>query len=353
LNLALQPQKLSTLDLDQLVSLLAVADQQSEPADERDTGHALDELRLADLGGLLASPATAAEDHLVSPRPPQLPVGGTTGSLAEQPVAALSAGESDGTGDDDAGPGSHSPLIQVLGPVEILNARGPVEPSKVRQLTEIAAFMALHPGSDHHGLSEAIWPGARALDNTRNTAVSKLRKWLGATDDGADYVPWVLDDGYRLHPQVTTDWQLWRRLLPDGPATASNAELAAALELVKGRPFAGTNPRRYAWAERERQDMISAIVDASHELATRALLAGDAMLARRAAAAGLHVDPGIELLWRDALKADWLAGDREGLVTTADRLSALVEELGDDLEPETIELMDELLRRRSRQVGVR
>jgi DNA-binding SARP family transcriptional activator len=223
----------------------------------------------------------------------------------------------------------------------------------MRQLTEIAAFMALNPGSDHHGLSEAIWPGARAVDNTRNTAVSKLRKWLGAAEDGSDYVPWVLDDGYRLHPRVRSDWQMWQELLSKGVAAASDADLATALELVKGRPFAGTNPRRYAWAERERQDMISAIVDASHELASRALLAGDAMLARRAAAAGLQVDPGTELLWRDALKADWLAGDREGLISTADRLSALVEELGDDLEPETIELMDELLRRRSRQVGVR
>jgi LysM repeat protein len=353
LNLALQPQKLTTPDLDQLVKLLAVADRPSERADERETGQVLDELRLQDVGCQLAAPLTATVDLPLSPTPPQSPVGGTTLVDDDRPAVVVSAEPEDGTGIDDAGPKMGVLMIQVLGPVEILNARGPVEPSKVRQLTEIAAFMALHPGSDHHGLSEAIWPGARALDNTRNTAVSKLRKWLGATDDGADYVPWVLDDGYRLHPQATTDWQLWRRLLPDGPGTATNADLAAALELVKGRPFAGTNPRRYAWAERERQDMISAIVDASHELATRALLAGDATLARRSAAAGLHVDPGIELLWRDALKADWLAGDREGLVTTADRLSALVEELGDDLEPETIELMDELLRRQSHQAAVR
>jgi LysM repeat protein len=353
LNLALQPQRLTTPDLDHLVKLLAVADRPSELPDARGTGHVLDELRLQDMGSLLAAPANATEVLLVSPTPSQPPLKGIAIALDDQPAVPLSAEQDEGPGDDDAGTGSRALMIQVLGPVEILNARGPVEPSKVRQLTEIAAFMALHPGSDRHGLSEAIWPGARALDNTRNTAVSKLRKWLGCTDDGTDYVPWVLDDGYRLHPHVTTDWQLWRRLLPDGPGTASNADLAAALELVKGRPFAGTNPRRYAWAERERQDMISAIVDASHILATRALLAGDATLARRAAAAGLHVDPGIELLWRDALKADWLAGDREGLVTTADRLSALVEELGDDLEPETIELMDELLRRQSRQVGAR
>jgi hypothetical protein len=243
------------------------------------------------------------------------------------------------------------PLVQLLGSVELLHPRGTVERSKQRQLTEIAAYLCLHPGRDHTHLSEAIWPGARTLDNTRNTAVSKLRKWLGTNTDGEDYVPRVLDDGYRLHPDVRSDWQLWHELLPQGPAAADTAALTAALELIHDRPFASTNPRRYAWAERHRQDMISAIVDAAHELAGRALLEGNAPLARHAAAAGLQADPGAELLWRDALRAEWLAGDLTGLTTTADRLSALADELGDDLEPETIELLDELLNRRSRQAA--
>ena len=96
--------------------------------------------------------------------------------------------------------------------------------------------------------------------------------------------------------------------------------------------------------------MISAIVDAAHELARRALLEADATLARRAAAAGLQADPGAELLWRDALKAEWLAGDRDGLNITADRLCALAKEFGDDLEPETEELLNELLSKPSRPV---
>lgn len=235
----------------------------------------------------------------------------------------------------------------------MLQTRGTVERGKQRQLTEIAAYLALHPGLDHTHLSEAIWPGARALDNTRNTALSKLRKWLGATADGEDYVPRVLKDGYRLHAAVRTDWDLWREYLPEGPGAADTPALAAALDLVKGKPFAGTNPRRYAWAERFRQDMISAIVDVAHELARRALLEGDATLARRAAAAGLQADPGAELLWRDALRAEWLAGDREGLTATADRLSALADELGDDLEPETLDLLDELLNHPSQKSGTR
>lgn len=350
LDMTVRPQLLNDADLHQLFKLLELADAPShstgtsgslvpdEPAvasleAHRPAGVAEGRLALqavpAPAGDERAEPEAAEGDVSPSTTPP----GGRTPSPPKFPEPA--------------------PVIQLLGPVEIQHARGGVEPSKRRQLTEIAAFLALHPGGDHHGLSEAIWPGARAVDNTRNTALSKLRRWLGTDADGNDFVPRVVEDGYRLHPDVRTDWQLWQELMPDGPAAASTPTLAAALDLVHGKPFAGTNPRRYAWAERDRQDMISAIVDVAHELACRALLDGKAPLARRAAAAGLQADPGAELLWRDALKAEWLAGDLEGLAETADRLTVLTEELGDDLEPETVELLEELLRRPARQARAR
>ncbi len=126
---------------------------------------------------------------------------------------------------------------------------------------------------------------------------------------------------------MRSDWDLWLELLPDGPGAASTQDLADALELVKGQPFAGVSKRTYAWAERVKQEMISAIADAAHELARRALLDGDARLARQAAAAGLQADPGAELLWRDALRAEWLAGDLAGLNSTADRLIELAGKL--------------------------
>ncbi|MBC7679764.1 MAG: hypothetical protein H7233_12370 [Pseudorhodobacter sp.] len=99
--------------------------------------------------------------------------------------------------------------------------------------------------------------------------------------------------------------------------------------------------------------MISAIGDVAHELARRALLAGNATLARQAAAAGLQADPGAELLGRGALRAEWLAGDLAGLNSTADRLIDLASKLGDDLEPETDDLLDELLSRTSPKAGTR
>jgi nucleoid-associated protein YgaU len=370
LNLALRPQRLSTEDLDQLLGLLAVADLPSQDLPREDpTAPVLvtEEPPLADLGAQLvsstsihlvlapeptpkepeatvAASAAAAQDALAPVEPGQVNTAGTAGTA--EAVEVVEAG-------GEPGPpvkrgGEPAPLVQVLGPVTVLHARGRLESDRRNQLTEIAAFLALHPGLDHTHLDEAKWPGARNLTNTRNSAVSKLRRWLGTAADGTEHLP-DATAGYRLHPDVRSDWDLWLALLPNGPAGASTEALADALELVKGQPFAGVNKRTYAWAERDKQEMISAIGDAAHELARRALVDGDATLARQAAAAGLQADPGAELLWRDALRAEWLAGDLAGLSSTAARLIDLASKLGDDLEPETDELLDELLLARPRQ----
>jgi nucleoid-associated protein YgaU len=367
LGVAVRPQRLAAAELDTLLELFAVTDLPARAPSLNDAyaGHGSnapvdDEPALADLDSQRGTREPEPSDparrviDLDTERPPD------SERIAGQATATAEEGEILGPPDDHDDAGAEaatedraSPLIQLLGPVDILNARGTIEPSKRRQLLEIAAYLSLHPGGDRNLLNEAIWPGAPALDNTRHTALSKLRKWLGTNDDGVDYVPRVLIDGYRMHPHVRSDWQQWQELLPDGPAQANNTTLRSALALVKGKPFAGTNPRHYAWAEPTRQDMISAIADTAHELARRSLLEGDATGARQAAAAGLYADPGAELLWRDALKAEWLAGDRAGLEATADRLTALSEDLGDDLEPETIDLLNELLDRPARKVAVR
>ncbi len=49
-----------------------------------------------------------------------------------------------------------------------------------------------------------------------------------------------------------------------------------------------------------------------------------------------------ELLWRDGLRAEHLAGNREAQHRLADQLLALADELDTDLEPETERLLAEL-----------
>jgi len=364
LNFALRPQRLSAADLDQLLGLLAAADLPCQDLPREDPAAPVlivEEPSLADLGAHLVSRTSI---HLVlepepeppAPKEPEATVADSTAAqVAVAPVEPRQADTVEAFG-EPARPvepgGEPAPLVQVLGPVTVLHARGRLEPDRRNQLTEIAAFIALHPGLDHTHLDEAKWPGARNLTNTRNSAVSKLRRWLGTAADGTEHLPDAAA-GYRLHPDVRSDWHLWLELLPNGPAGASTEALADALGLVKGQPFAGVNKRTYAWSERGKQEMISAIGDAAHELARRALLAGDATLARQAAAAGLQADPGAELLWRDALRAEWLAGDLAGLNSTADRLIDLASKLGDDLEPETDSLLEELLSRATPRAGTR
>ena len=253
-----------------------------------------------------------------------------------------------------AADGSHlelspsTPMVCVLGSVEIVGARGVLMAESHRgRLEELLAFLALHPHRGHYLLDEAMWPGDRVPDGRRNQLLSRARAWLGEADGGRSFIPPANSEGYRLIDSVRTDWDAFCDRVGGSAAQAPTSDLTAALAMVRGQPFAGTSPSRYGWADDDRAEMISSIVDIAHEVSVRAQRCGDAALARRAAATGLKAEHGSELLWRDALRAEWLAGTRPGMERMADRIWALYEDLGRDLEPETIDLMNELMPRKS------
>ncbi|TDC48103.1 LysM peptidoglycan-binding domain-containing protein [Jiangella ureilytica] len=234
------------------------------------------------------------------------------------------------------------PRLLMLGPVEVRGAAELGEQTKLGQLTELAMFIALNPGCDSNAIDEAIWPGSAVTKTTRGTAISKLRRWLGTDASGSALLP-RSDSGYTLRHGIRSDWDDWRELLPDGPARATTADLRAALELVRGRPFSGRGRRRYDWADHLAQEMIASIVDACHELALRALVDGDPWEALRTALLGLTVEPGVELLWRDRLKAELALGAHGRVLDSIDKLLVTAAELGGGLEPET-EVLIELIR---------
>jgi DNA-binding SARP family transcriptional activator len=128
----------------------------------------------------------------------------------------------------------------------------------------------------------------------------------------------------------------------DDAAATPTKQLVEALELVSGRPFDGVSERHYAWAEPIRQEMTAAVVDVAHEVARRALVSGDVATARRAALTGRSVDPINELLWRDALRAEYVAGNREAQRRLTGQLLALAEDLDIDLEFATEQLLAEM-----------
>lgn len=134
---------------------------------------------------------------------------------------------------------SGHPRVLVLGPVEVTGAKGYIEAGKRGRLTEIAAFLALCPSDDHRALTAAMWPAGCTVNN-RNSYMSRVRRWLGA-----DTVPVVAEDGYRLDPRVHCDYHEAKHLIRRGlrrGGPAGDQDLAAALDLVRGVPFTPPGP---------------------------------------------------------------------------------------------------------------
>ncbi|MHC3392401.1 LysM peptidoglycan-binding domain-containing protein [Streptomyces lavendulocolor] len=245
-----------------------------------------------------------------------------------------------------------APQIRVLGPVDVISTLGKVESYRRNALTEIAAWLALHPGKSRHELDEAVWPGQRVRADTRNTAISKLRAWLGrdplleADDPSGAYLPTISGGIYSFNDQVTSDWQQFQAYYREGmhySGTEADTALANALALVRGRPFSDINQSKYAWAEYDIQEMISAVVDVAHELATRRLAVRDYRAALAAASRGLVCDTMSELLYRDLFTIYSATGDRQGMERTAHQLTRIEIESGSDSAPETVALINALM----------
>ena len=245
---------------------------------------------------------------------------------------------------EESRPVRRPPRILVLGPVTVAAAPGPVEPSKRRRLTELAAFLALHPGVNHTAIDTAMWPGQRISGQTRNSAVSRLRRWLGEDSAGEAYLPHHSTEGYRFTEAVATDWEEFRALVPDTAAVdrTGTEALERALALVRGRPFDHVHPTYYGWAESLKQTMITVVVDVADTLARRRLLEGRWRDAEQAVTVGLAVEPGMERLWRTRIRAAYGSGNAAAVREAVDRLLAITGELGGDVEPETARLLDEL-----------
>lgn len=239
------------------------------------------------------------------------------------------------------------PWVRLLGPVALHGAEGEpprtprttsVNNSSVNRATELVAFMTVNPGASAVQVHAAFWPGkdpqGKTAASSRNGLATRTRRWLGNAEDGSPFFPHVGSGGYRLHPDVTTDWHVFRALVGDDVRHAPTSRLRAALELVEGQPISGVKDRYYGWAEVARTEMLAAIGDTCHELSERLLERGDPHAARVPAALGRDVDPVNETCWRDALLAELGAGDRDGFERIVAQLTRRLDDLEDGYEPE-------------------
>lgn len=242
------------------------------------------------------------------------------------------------------GPVRPVPYIRLLGSVEVEHARGPVQPSHRGTLTEIAAFIATHPGVRGDAIEQAIWPGEPQRRQARDQAVSRLRRWFGHAPGGQRFLPKSEDGTFQFEGVVRTDWQQLLELLEGDCRAAPTECLDSALALVRGMPFSTDPGRRpkYRWAEKLRRTMVEQIVDTAAQRASRALQDGDHEAAVAAASTGLELEPGVGTLWRHMIRAQFLANDRAGVEATTERMYATLDGLSISPEPDTTGLIIEL-----------
>lgn len=238
----------------------------------------------------------------------------------------------------------HAPEIRVLGPVEVTGVDSTGHGPRMAQL---AALLFFRPGRSADALCSDMDPASPWSSSTLNARLQGLRRSLGNDPAGHPYVPRRRsgDDPYRLAPGVRCDWnrflQLTERALPLGPAGLTDLE--KALTLVRGRPFGG---KPLPWAEPNQQEMITRIIDVAHTVATHRTPAGphhDLSTARQAIATALDVDDTAELLYRDWLRIEHAAGNRQGLHTAITRVQQINRALDCSMEAATEHLINELL----------
>ncbi|MFD0332316.1 hypothetical protein ACFQZ0_00290 [Streptomyces erythrogriseus] len=262
-----------------------------------------------------------------------------TGPTASAASTAAEAGAVGGTAQD-----LNAPEIRVLGPIEVTGVAGTGHGPRLAQLATLLFF---RPGRSPETLCADMDPASPWHLSTLNARMQGLRRSLGNDPDGSPYVPRrkTGQDPYRLSPAVRCDWtrflQLVEHALPTGPAGLPDLE--KALSLVRGRPFGGAP---LPWAEPYQQEMITRIIDVAHTVATYRTSPGphqDLGAARQAVTTGLDVDHTAELLYRDWCRLEHTAGNRQGLHTAITRIQQINQELDCSLEPETEQLITELL----------
>jgi hypothetical protein len=138
--------------------------------------------------------------------------------------------------------------IKVLGSVE-------VDPQLVAPkrnvVLELTCYLALHrrrlvtTEELQIALSGDDGDGPETSAKSVRTYMSELRRWLGA-----DHVPSARGSGYRLAESVTSDWDEFGALAHPSSEDPYDQirSLSEALNLVRGRPFAGTT---YKWVDAE------------------------------------------------------------------------------------------------------
>lgn len=233
------------------------------------------------------------------------------------------------------------PRLLILGPI---GAEGLPEKIPGRAV-ELMTFLALQDGPVATDvITEKLYPNKfDPSNNDVKVLAKKVRAAVGRDPFGRPLLPnGKRGVGFTAHPDVVTDWHEFRELIGSDLKTTSNANLAAAIRLVRGTPFDGAAARRGWWGWRGTYDshIREAVIDAAAELVDRCLRSGDLSQSRMAARVAQAIDPlneaGLCLELRTALKA----GDEAECDRIIDELYEKIAGTNNDLNPESVDAID-------------
>ena len=234
--------------------------------------------------------------------------------------------------------------VNVLGTFEVHGSAEPLQPKQA----ELVLALALHApvGLANSALCTMLGADAdhpRPPDSVRQL-ITRTRRRLGQAPDGQEYIIHLGSGIYVLHDQVWLDWAAFSALARRGRAERHAGDLRAALDLVRGEPFAECF---HWWIDIALVETMRAeIVDTADLLAQIELRAGDAHAARSAARIGLSAETAAEQLWRALMRAEHAAGNQAGVTAAWSACLDAITEIapGGDPHPDTERLYHELSR---------
>lgn len=262
--------------------------------------------------------------------PTVLRVAAWPGSVEELPVASTIEAE--------------HPTLKLLGPVELIGARGQLPSRAIKQCEEYCAWLLENPGGSAGTMTRALM----VAEPTRRSNMSRLRSWLGSDANGAAYLPDAYTGRIMLHPGVSSDWEQVQLRLSGGVNRVGDAALVEALGMVRGAPMADAAPGQWHWAEQLRADICGTIRDCAVVLGRRAVAVGNVELAQWAVDRAQAAAPDDELLLGVQIQIAHASGDRAQVDRLVLQLTRRARMQGIDLADETVTLLQEVVEGRAR-----
>jgi LuxR family transcriptional regulator, maltose regulon positive regulatory protein len=238
--------------------------------------------------------------------------------------------------------------IAVLGPLQIAHDGTPVESSELRRarVRTLLALLVVHGTVSRGSVTDLLWPDLSSRDGARNLRVTLtyLRQLLepGRPTGEASYHLRADTATISLHQSEHLTVDLWelRRLIGDAAASRDKGDqdrtitlLSAATSWWRAEPL--TDLGLVAGEEHETERVRLAHLGALLELGELRLARGQMANALLDAEQALALDPYSERAHRLALAAALHGHDHERTGIVAERVVAMLKELGVEPEPAT------------------